>query len=209
MKTKESGLSKLKSEIKSEEKRLQVEIGKEEKGAIWFFKSHTFRIILLIILFIVINGGIIYLTFEQQVVYIEKSEINAPIITLSPQNSGVLEKIFVKEGQSVLENMIVAQVNGNPIRAKEDGLIISIQDTSGQIVTSQTPVVQMIDPEKFRVIGHIQEDKGLNESQVGQRVIFTVDAFGSKKYEGIVESISPTFATILQLTVTYKNMGVH
>jgi multidrug resistance efflux pump len=38
----------------------------------------------------------------------------------------------------------------------------------------------------------VQEDKGLSQIKVGQSAIFTVDAFGSKEYSGIVDEISPT-----------------
>jgi hypothetical protein len=50
----------------------------------------------------------------------------------------------------------------------------------------------MIDPDQLRVIGHIDEDKGLADIRVGQRVTFTADAFGSKEYDGVVESIAPS-----------------
>ena len=41
-------------------------------------------------------------------------------------------------------------------------------------------VVSMIDPAQLRVVGTIDENKGLNEIHVGQLASFTVDAFGSK-----------------------------
>ena len=50
----------------------------------------------------------------------------------------------------------------------------------------------MIDPEQLRVTGQVEEDKGLKDIKVGQTAIFTVDAFGSKKYSGIVDQINPT-----------------
>jgi hypothetical protein len=43
------------------------------------------------------------------------------------------------------------------------------------------------------VVGQVQEDKGLSQIKVGQSAIFTVDAFGSKQYSGIVDEISPTY----------------
>jgi hypothetical protein len=49
----------------------------------------------------------------------------------------------------------------------------------------------MFDPNELRVIGQIDEDKGLSDVKVGQDVEFTVDAYGSKKYTGIVDEISP------------------
>jgi len=52
--------------------------------------------------------------------------------------------------------------------------------------------VSIIDPTQLRVIGTIEENKGLDKISIGQIVGFTVDAFGSKKYTGIVDEISPT-----------------
>jgi multidrug resistance efflux pump len=181
---------KLKETIKKEEVKLREEIKKEEKGISWFLKSHTFKIILATLIFAALLLGIYYLASAQGKVPIEKSEINAPVITLSPQISGVLEKIYVKEGDTISADTIVAKVSGVLIKSKIAGLVIYVQNTPGQIVNSQTAVVQMIDTIELRAIGHIAEDKGLKEIREGQKVEFTVDAFGSKKYEGVVESVS-------------------
>jgi multidrug resistance efflux pump len=50
----------------------------------------------------------------------------------------------------------------------------------------------MINPDELRVIGRIEEDKGLKDIFVGQRAFFTVDAFGGEEFSGEVESVSPT-----------------
>ena len=50
----------------------------------------------------------------------------------------------------------------------------------------------MIDPAELRVVGRLQEDKGLQDVHIGQRATFTADAFPGKTYEGIVDEISPT-----------------
>lgn len=191
MADKSTGLSKLKKGIAAEEKKIASEVKKEGKAASWFFKSHTFKILLSLIIFAALVGAILYYANSQGRIYVEDSEISAPAITLSPQSAGILDKVFVKEGEYISENTIVAQVNGVPIRAKIDGLVISVQDTPGQIVSSQTPVVQMIDPKDLRVVGHVQEDSGLRYIKAGQRVVFTVDAFDKEKFNGIVESVSP------------------
>ncbi len=193
---KESEISKIEKgiakTIKHEERVLRDEIKTEEKGAVWFLKSHSFRIILLVIIFIILDGVLIYSGMTHNQVYIEKSEIGAPVITLSPAIPGVLDKVLVKEGDSVSADMVVAQVAGVPIKAKVDGIVIFVQNTPGQLVSSQTPVVEMIQPSELRLIGHIEEDKGLSQIKPGQKVSFTVDAFGSEKFQGTVESISPT-----------------
>lgn len=141
---------------------------------------------------VLISVGIIYLKVIDARIYIEKAEISAPEISLGPEAPGILDKVFVKEGDAVRENMIVAMVNGNPIRAKTDGIVISVQNTPGQLVSGQQAVVKMIDPREFRLVGHIEEDKGLNYIKEGQTVIFTVDAFGTKQYSAVVDSVSPT-----------------
>lgn len=189
--SKESEISKFKKAVHNEESILKDEIKKEEKGLKWFFKSHTFKVIFSTIIFIILIGVILYLANSSGRVYIEKSEISSPVITLSPATPGVLQKIFVKEGDIIPADTIVAQVNNIPIKSEIDGLVIKIQNTPGQLVSSQTPIVQMIDTHESRVVGHIEENKGLKDIKEGQKVIFTVDAFDSKKYEGIVESISP------------------
>ena len=49
----------------------------------------------------------------------------------------------------------------------------------------------MIDTRKLRLIGRVQEDKGLEDIYPGQHVEFTVDAFPSSHYQGEVERIAP------------------
>jgi hypothetical protein len=50
----------------------------------------------------------------------------------------------------------------------------------------------MIDPSQLRIVGTIDENKGLNKIRVGQLASFTVDAFGSKTYNGVVDEVSPS-----------------
>ena len=189
---KPSTIHKIEENVKKEETKLQKEIKKEEKGLIWFAKSHTFRILLACIIFAILVFGVLYIATLQGKISVENSQIQAPIITLSSANPGILDNVYVKEGDKVQTNMIVASVNGNNIKAQTNGIVTSVQNTPGQLVSSQTPIVQMINLKELRVVGRIQEDKGLKYVQVGQKVIFTADAFNSKKYIGTVESISPS-----------------
>jgi multidrug efflux pump subunit AcrA (membrane-fusion protein) len=50
----------------------------------------------------------------------------------------------------------------------------------------------MIHPEDMRVVGAVDENKGLEEIKPGQKASFTVDTFGSKTYVGVVDSVSQT-----------------
>jgi multidrug resistance efflux pump len=189
---KESEISKIEKGIKKEEKELREEVKKEGKGLAWFFKSQTFKIFLTLIIFAVLVFGIIYFADSKEKIYIENSQISAPVITLSPAIPGILQNVFVKENDFIPAGTTVAMVGNIPIKSQIAGLVIYVQNTPGQLVNSQTPVVQMIDVKQLRVIGHIEEDKGLAKIRPGQKVIFTVDAFGSKQYSGVVESVAPS-----------------
>jgi hypothetical protein len=95
---------------------------------------------------------------------------------LEPGVAGILEKVRVSEGDRIGKGTAVAIVGGQEIHAASQGIVISVMNTPGQWVTSSTPIVKMIDPKEFRVIGHIDEDKGLADIKPGQHAVFTVDA---------------------------------
>ena len=152
-------------------------------------------VLLGILAFLLIGGavgGLAYYAVTLQRVYIEKAEINAPIISVTPTTAGVLQKVYVQEGDYVGTSRKLALINGVVLRATTPGLIVGVYNAPGQIVSPQAPVIKMIDPTQLRVVGHLDEDKGLEYVRVGQRVIFTADAFGSKQYVGVVDSIAQT-----------------
>ena len=126
-----------------------------------------------------------------QRVYSEKSEIFAPLIILGPTQPSVLQKIMVKNGEHISTNQVVAQMDsGDFIRAKIDGVVVNTNDQIGKLFTPGTPVVTMVNPDDLRLIVHVAENDGLKLIHVGQKVIFTVDAFDSKQFNGEVEEIS-------------------
>ncbi len=147
---------------------------------------------LVVILIIALIGGMLYLQDMQQKIYLEKAEISAPIISLSAQTSGTLDNIYVDEGDEVAPGQKLVKIGDNYVEAKSYGIITYVKKTPGQIVGPQDVLVKMFDPRELRVIGRIAEDKGLADIKPGQRVVFTVDAFGSKQFEGTVESVGTT-----------------
>jgi multidrug resistance efflux pump len=156
-------------------------------------KEHPFftEIAILVIILSAITLVLVYQDISSRI-KIDKAEIYAPTISLSPTVPGVLERVYVSEGDTVGKHKVVALIGDKPLTTVTGGIITKVQNTPGQIVSSATPIITMIDPSALRVIGHIDEDKGLADIEVGQNVIFTVDAFGSKKYSGTVEEISPS-----------------
>ena len=154
--------------------------------------------VIALILLVASVIGLSYWQTEQSRVYVEKSQISAPIISLGPRLAptsppAILDEVLVKEGDTVTKNKIVARLmDGSVIRAGADGIVMSVKNVPGQAVGNQDSIVKIIDPQQLRVIGTVDETKGLSDIRLGQKVTFTVDAFPSKEYHGVVDSISPT-----------------
>ncbi len=169
------------------------ELKKQEKEVIQLKKNILMLIALGVFAVGAAIAGFAFLRVNNSRVYIEKSEVVAPTIDLAAQNSsGILEQVSVQEGDSVVANESVARIGDELIKTQVAGTIIAVKNDIGKLFNKGESVVTMIQPSELRVVGRLAEDKGLSDVRVGQRAIFTVDAFGSKQYEGIVDEISPT-----------------
>ncbi len=158
-------------------------------------RSQARRLITISIGFIIVlalSGGAIYFILKHNQVYIDQSLITAPIIYLSPTSTGHLKTLYVHIGEKVPAFTPVAQVGNEIIETKISGIIIGITDTIGALIPSGTPVVQMINQTQLRVVGKVDENKGLASISVGDPVTFTVDTFGTKRYAGVVDEVSQT-----------------
>lgn len=136
--------------------------------------------------------GIAYALVGSQRVYIEDSSIAAPEIVLAPTVDGTLQSVSVNVGDAIPAYTVVAQVGTELLKTTTAAIVIRTDTVIGSQVTSATPVVTVIDPTQLRVVGQVKEDKGLKNIQVGDRAVFTVDAYGSQKFEGVVDEVSPT-----------------
>jgi multidrug resistance efflux pump len=152
------------------------------------------------ILFLAIAGFVIagavagfYFFMSRTRIYVEKSQIIAPEIALSSSGGGKLQKLFVSPGDKVAENEVVAEVDQELVKAKKTGIIISTQNNIGKNFLPNEEIVSMIEPSDLRVVSQVEEDKGFSDIKVGQRAFFTVDAYGAKQFDGIVDEISPTY----------------
>src|SRR5262249_39431487 len=121
-------------------------------------------------LILVVGGGIAalaYLGVSSKQVYIDKATIQAPSIPLSPTTSGTLKEVFVNPGDTIAANEVVAQVGTELVKSTVAGLVISTDDNTGALVAAGTPVVTMIDPSALRVVGQLDENKGLTSVSPG------------------------------------------
>lgn len=191
MATNEQTILEKEAEILAEEKKILSEIKAEERSISRLIQSVWFAAGLVAIVILGVAGGAFYAVYSSSHIAIEKAEISAPLIQLSPQNAGVLKDILVHEGDEVDTDTVVAQVGNELIKTEAAGKIISINNNIGKLFGRGESVVQMIESDQLRVNARVDEDKGLKDITVGQRAIFTADAFGSKEYDGTVDEVSP------------------
>lgn len=168
----------------------ESELEKEQKNK-YHRRSAAFAIAGVVLAVALVGGGT-YWYVSSKTVYIDQSVVQAPIINLSPTNSGPLQAVFVKVGDLVTANQPIVRVGDEIVESKTSGEIVSIDQNIGEsenALTGQAIVATMIDPTQLRVVGHLDENKGLADVKVGDVAKFTVDTFGAKVYVGVVDEV--------------------
>jgi multidrug resistance efflux pump len=149
-------------------------------------------VVLGLLIIIAAISGYAYWQFTKNRVYTDKAKVSAPEIVLAPAAPGILEQIFVQDGDVVATNTVVARVGNELIKTKSAGLVVATVQDTGKIINAGENVVTIINPDELRIVAQVDENKGLDNIRVGQTVEFTADAFGSKKYMGVVDEVSST-----------------
>ncbi len=139
-------------------------------------------------------GALAYWILSTNRVYVDSALVEAPTIDLAPASGGKVQQLFVNEGDQVLADAPIVQVGNELVKAKTAGIVISLPEQVGSLVAPGETVAEMIDPQTLRIVGKLDENKGLDEVAVGDRVVFTVDAFGSKLFPAVVDEVSPSSA---------------
>ncbi len=166
---------------------------KTEKRFVDRIKSR--RVIETIILVAIVLGAAMsayYFLVLQNRIFTDKAEVSAPLIDLGVKSPSILKSVLVKEGDRVHDGTPVARLDNDYIAANTGGIIVSINDKIGKLFMPGEPIVTMINPQALRVTARIGENNGLSDIRAGQKADFTVDAFGSKTFSGIVDEIGRT-----------------
>jgi len=185
----------MENNFKKDVKGLGQDVKKTEEDVMGAVKANRNKIIIVVSIIVIILsgiGGLIYWNTISTRVYIENASVSAPVINLVPIVGGTLQEVYVNVGDLVNMYSPIARVGNELIKAKSGGQILSVNLNIGANFGPGQAVATMINPHDLRIVGQVREDKGLKDIKVGQTAIFTVDAFGSKKYSGIVDQISPT-----------------
>jgi len=142
------------------------------------------------VLIIILAGVGFYFYQAQKYIYTDQAEISAPVISLSAPSGGNLAELFVSVGDQVSANEVVARVGDYSVKTTSAGIITAADNNIGKNFQPGESVVSMVDPSALRLVAHLDENKGLKYITLGQRAVFTVDAYGSKKYVGVVDEVS-------------------
>jgi multidrug resistance efflux pump len=127
-------------------------------------------------------------------VFIENSQLEAPIISIAPSQSGILNALYVKNGDTIADHANVALVGSTILSSQTGGIVEDAPKLFGSYINAGQTVVSIVNNKEMKVVGEVDETKGLSEIKKGQYASFTVDAFPNKTYEGIVDEVSATSA---------------
>src|ERR1041385_6012868 len=93
---------------------------------------------------LVIGGGIAtftYLAGSSKYVSIDKSLVQAPVVSLTPAPPGTLKQVYVAVGDTVPPNAVVAAVGTELIKASAGGLVVEVNNDIGKVVAPQDTIV--------------------------------------------------------------------
>jgi len=128
---------------------------------------------------------------KKDTVLVENSSLEAPIINLSATTPGILSAIYVKDGDNVLANSEIALVGSQIVYTKTSGIVFNSSQSRGSYFSPGQTVASIVDSQDMKVVGSLDETKGLKDVEKGQRATFTIDAFSGKQFEGVVDEVSP------------------
>ncbi|MFQ6001475.1 MAG: efflux RND transporter periplasmic adaptor subunit [Anaerolineae bacterium] len=97
---------------------------------------------------------------------------------------------------------IQLQLEGAEIVAPFSGIVAYVGAQEGELVTTGTPIIRLIDPSTFHLNLDIDE-VDIAKILVGQEVTITLDSLPDREFVGEVGYIAPT-ATVVEGIVTYE-----
>jgi multidrug resistance efflux pump len=125
-------------------------------------------------------------------VYTDTADIEAPLIGIGPESPGILKQILVKDGDILATSTPVARIDNTYLITNSSGVVVGTDDAVGSLFSPGQAVVTMINPADLRLVAKVDENNGLADIKPGDKVVFTLDAFGSRKFTGTVDEIVPT-----------------
>jgi multidrug resistance efflux pump len=117
--------------------------------------------------------------------------LEAEEIHLGVMTGGVVDEIYVEEGDSVKENQFLATIKGNSgnIRSPIDGIILTRAAEAGEIVPAGGTILVVGDLSEMTLTIYLPEDM-YGRVYLGQEFPVSVDSFPGQSFSGWVTHIS-------------------
>ncbi|WP_411680715.1 efflux RND transporter periplasmic adaptor subunit [Clostridium thailandense] len=155
-------------------------------------------IITIIILALIIGGSIGYYYSYQGGHYVktEDARVSADMLTITPQATGTISQMTVKEGDVVnqgqsigIQNVTTASgATQSSIIAPLSGKVIQLNALKGQLAAPGTNLGTVADTGSSYISANIKETD-IENIEKGQKVDISIDAFPEKLFAGTVASI--------------------
>lgn len=173
-------------------------------------------IITIVVVAIVIGAGIGYYYNYQGSHYIktEDARVTANMLTITPQATGTISQVTVKEGDVVTQGQSIGVQNVNSaggatqtaITAPMSGKIIQLNALSGQLAAPGTNLGTIADTGSSYISANIKETDIRNVER-GQSVDIIIDAFPDKLFSGTVTSIGQASNSTFSLLPSQNTGG--
>ena len=115
--------------------------------------------------------------------------IEATEIHLGSEVSGRVSRVYVKEGENVTNNQVVAEVRGDKVHSTIDGVVMDRAVEPGEIVAAGTTLITVADLNALTLTVYIPEDQ-LGQVQLGQMCQVKVDSYPGQTFWGTVIHIA-------------------
>ena len=146
-----------------------------------------------------VAGIVVYYWYNNtHYVSTDDATIQGDLVKATPQISGKLLEINIKDGQSVEKGQIIARQDLNTlpdtsmdlsvVRAPISGIVLKKQGTVGEITAPGQAIAVMVDPSALYITANVDETK-LKNVKLGQNVDISVDQYEGSKFTGKVITI--------------------
>jgi len=166
-----------------------------------FLLSSIVVVLILALAYIVIH----YWYENTYYISTDNAKITGDFIKVTPQATGRLLKLNIKEGDIVSKDQVLGYIDASSaaanIRAPISGTIVKVVSHIGDYVSSSqlTTLALIVDTSKMYIKANIEETK-VNKIQPGQSVDVSVDEYAHEKFIGKVESIGQASDAVFAVT---------
>lgn len=178
------------------------------------------KLVLYVILLLIVlgGGGIGYYYWYQGEHYVttQDARITGDIYRVMPKMTGKLTGLAVKEGDAVVADQIVGQLEttnvptnlleNSVLRSPITGTVIKTQAKEGEVVSTGTSVALVIDESKLYISANLEETE-IQRLKLGQKVDVTVDAYPGKQLTGHVMDIGKATNSTFSLLPATNTSG--